>query len=131
MRETGKVTSVPHLFILPACWAILARLEPSWPWEQNLLVAFTKALDSSTRSQVLLRKTMSGFQHQNPLPGSTDYLLHRGLEGGGGGRKLLDQAQIRLSHAPAGKLGGSWGASGTFVIQLQKSDAINICILNC
>lgn len=48
--------------------------------------------------------------------------------GGGGGRKLLDQAQVRLSHAPAGKLGGSWGACGTFVIQLQNSDAINIWI---
>lgn len=45
---------------------------------------------------------------------------------GGGGRKLLDQAQVRLSHAPAGKLGGSWGPRGIFVIQLQKSDAINI-----
>lgn len=45
---------------------------------------------------------------------------------GGGGRKLLDQAQVRLSHAPAGKLGGSWGPRGIFVIQLQNSDAINI-----
>lgn len=129
------MTSVPHHSIIPACWAILARLEPSWPREQNLLVATTEALGSSTRSQVLLRKTMPGFQHHNPLPGSTDYLLarlHGGLEGGGGGgRKLLDQAQVRLSHAPAGKLGGSWGVYGTFVIQPQNSDATNSWILNC
>lgn len=76
---------------------------------------------------------MSGFQHRSPLPGSTDYLLpslRGGLDRGVGGRKLLDQAQVRLSHAPAGKLGGSWRVYGTFVIQLQNSDAINIWILN-
>lgn len=31
--------SVPHHSIMPVLWAMLARLEPSWPREQNLLVA--------------------------------------------------------------------------------------------
>lgn len=74
-------------------------------------------------SQVLLRKTMSGFQHQSPLPGSTDYLLpslHGGPDRGPGGRKLLDQAQVRLSHTPAGKLGGSWRAYGHLSFSFKR-----------
>lgn len=75
--------------------------------EQNLLVAVTKALHAAKRS---LGKQCPVFSTKIPCQDQQIIFCPGSLQGGGGGRKLLDQAQGRLSHAPAGEAGRLLGS---------------------